>query len=99
MTALVIVLDDWMMAMDRGEYTGAIFVDLKKAFDTVDHKVLLKKLFDIGVRGLTLKWFENYLINRRIVTKVNNSISEEKHLTHGVPQGSILGPLLFCIFY
>ena len=99
MTALVKVLDDWMMAMDRGEYTGAIFVDLKKAFDTVDHKVLLKKLFDIGVRGLTLKWFENYLINRRIVTKVNNSISEEKHLTHGVPQGSILGPLLFCIFY
>ena len=97
-TALVKVLDDWMMAMDRGEYTGAIFVDLKKAFDTVDHKVLLKKLFDIGVRGLTLKWFENYLINRRIVTKVNNSISEEKHLTHGVPQGSILGPLLFCIF-
>ena len=98
MTALAKVTDDWLMAMDVGEYTGVVFVDLQKAFDTVDHQVLLNKLSTNGIKGVVLQWFKSYLTNRRIVTKVNDTLSEENDLTHGVPQGSLLGPLLFCIF-
>ena len=91
-------MDDWLLAMDEGMYTGALFVDLRKAFDVVDHKELLKKLSAIGINGVALQWFKNYLSDRRIVTMVNDTLSNEKVLTHGVPQGSLLGPLLFVIF-
>ena len=97
-TALIKVTDDWLLAMDEGMYTGALFVDLRKAFDVVDHKELLKKLSAIGQNGVALQWFKNYLSDRRIVTMVNDTLSDEKVLTHGVPQGSLLGPLLFVIF-
>ena len=73
-------------------------VDLQKAFDMVNPKCLLNKLLTIGINGPSLKWFENYLSDRRIVTSIGNCISEELPIGLGVPQGSILGPLLFIIF-
>ena len=97
-TALIKVTDDWIRAIDRGEYVGSIFVDLQKAFDMVDHETLLKKLEDIGITELSLEWFRSYLTDRKIITCINNIPSKELPLKHGVPQGSLLGPLLFLIF-
>ena len=78
--------------------TCAIFLDLEKAFNTVNHSILLKKLEKYGVRGLPLKLMESYLIERKQVTKIGNCISEELNINTGVPQGSCLGPLLFVIY-
>ena len=96
-TALATVTDDWFYSF-YGEYTGVIFVDLQKAFDMVDHLILLSKLECMGVTGIELQWFKSYLSNRRIRTSVNNELSEERFITKGVPQGSLLGPLLFIVF-
>ena len=83
--------------MDNGKVTVAIFVDLKKAFDTVDHAILLSKLNDNGVRELELKWFESYLSGRKQATKIDGTTSDFANVSVGVPQGSILAPLLFII--
>ena len=72
LSALATVTDDWFHSIDNGEYTGTIFVDLQKAFDMVDHLVLLTKLEDMGITGMELQWFKSYLSNRRIRTSVNN---------------------------
>ena len=76
-----------------------MFLDLKKAFDTVDHGILLKKLYLYGIRGNIYSWFESYLTNRSQYVEYNNVKSKtEKNITHIVPQGSILGTLLFIIY-
>ena len=79
-------------------FTIAIFCDLQKAFDTVDHKILLKKLEGLGVRGIELKWFESYLSNRKQFVTLDGVNSILLDIILGVPQGSILGPLLFLIY-
>ena len=78
--------------------TAAIFIDLSKAFDTIDHNILLSKLDFYGVRGRALEWFQDYLFNRHQYTVINKTDSLQETITHGVLQGSILGPLLFLLY-
>ena len=97
-TALMASTNDWYMNIDKGKYTGLIFIDLKKAFDTVDHEILLDKLKMYGVNGLENDWFTSYLDNRKQFCRINGSSSDVKGINCGVPQGSCLGPLLFLIY-
>ena len=97
-TCLVEVCDYLLDNMSEGFLTGAVFLDLKKAFDTVQHEVLIKKLISIGVQGRELDWFSSYLTERYQVTKVNDHHSNKAPVNFGVPQGSILGPLLFTLY-
>ena len=76
----------------------SVFVDLQKAFDTVNHKILLSKLEYYGIRGSINAWFKSYLYKRRQKVTINGFESEIKLLNHGVPQGSVLGPLLFLLY-
>ena len=85
-------------SIDNGNYGCGIFIDLKKAFDTVNHSILLKKLDHYGIRGAPHEWFVSYLSNRKQYVSVNGHASDELIITHGVPQGSVLGPLLFLLF-
>ena len=95
---LVHFLNNISDAKNKNKYSIAIFCDLKKAFDTVDHQILLKKLYNLGVRGIELEWFRNYLKNRKQFVFVNGKNSSLLSILIGVPQGSILGPLLFLIY-
>ena len=84
-----------MDAFNESKYTLGIFIDLSKAFDTVDHNILLKKLDMYGIKGKNLKWFHSYLTNRKQFIKCRDQNTDLDVLRCGVPQGSILVPLLF----
>ena len=84
--------------LDSGKVTCGIFIDLQKAFDTVNHDILLKKLEHYGFRGNINNWFRSYLFQRRQKVVINVFESENRILPHGVPQGSVLGPILFLIY-
>ena len=84
--------------IDKGNLAIGVFVDFQKAFDTVNHEILLRKLDHYGVRGLANQWFTSYLTNRRQCVSISGIQSQYRHIQHGVPQGSVLGPLLFLIY-
>ena len=98
LTCLLKCTNDWYMNFDKGLYTGVIFIDLKKAFDTVDHDILIAKLCHYGVAGKELDWFKSYITDRKQCCKVNGHVSKLQDIKCGVPQGSCLGPLLFLIY-
>jgi hypothetical protein len=97
-TALHRVTDDWLDNICDGLFTGVCCLDIKKCFDTIDHRILLKKLSYYGIHGKELDWFKSYLVNRAQVVKSNGKTSSQKFLNIGVPQGSVLGPILFMIY-
>ena len=96
--AIAQLVDKITNAVEKNETTIGIFLDLSKAFDTIDHSILLHKLEHYGFRGIVLEWFKNYLSNRTQYVAFYNCTSEPGNITCSVPQGSILGPLLFILY-
>ena len=97
-TALLRMINKWLNAINDGLMVGVVMIDFKKAFDLVDHNILLKKLKHYKLSDKTLSWFGSYLLNRKQRVCVNNVISDDEFIINGVPQGSILGPLMFLLF-
>ena len=96
--ALIDLTETIRKAIDDDEFACGVFLDFKKAFDSVNHKILLKKLEHYGVRGHAVKWFSSYLAERKQYTSVNNMNSQIDDISYEVSQGSVVGPLLFLIY-
>ena len=84
--------------MDDGKFACGVFLDFQKTFDTVNHKILLSKLEHYGIRGIALNLFQNYLKNQTQFVEINKKSSTILPIDYGVPQGSVLGPLIFLIY-
>ena len=97
-TCLLKSTNDWYVNIDNSKVNAAIFIDLKKAFDTVDHDILLAKMHHYGINGIEHDWFRSYLNNRKQFCNVSGVSSEIQAIEIGVPQGSCLGPLLFLLY-
>lgn len=97
-TNLAIYSNFLFHSIDKGHQVDAVYTDFQKAFDTVDHEILLNKIAFNGIRGNLLRWFCSYITNRSLIVVINGYKSERVGMSSGIPQGSILGPLLFDIF-
>ena len=98
-TALIQMCDEWLENMDNRKLTGVVFLDIKKAFDSINHGILLNKMNKrFGISSIELKWFESYLSNREQQCSINEQLSSKKTITCGIPQGSILVLLLFLLY-
>ena len=97
-THAILSLVDYLINFEDNKLTCGIFLDISKAFDTIDHNILLSKLYKYGIRGITLNWFKNYLSNRYQFVSINDTSSSFLRIECGVPQGSILGPILFILY-
>ena len=97
-TAIVCIQDDVLRSLDARKHVALVLLDLSAAFDTIDHCILLEELHRIGVRGDALRWMSSYLTDRTQCVSVDDHLSCEIRLQHGVPQGSVLGPLLFSLY-
>ena len=97
-TALVKIHNDITQAVDEGQCVLLVLLDLSAAFDTVDHTLLLKKLESIGIQGVAHKWFASYIQGRTYRVQVGDSTSSSCDLQYGVPQGSVLGPILYTVY-
>ena len=96
--ALISLTERIKQTINDGNYGCGIFIDLKKAFDTVNHLILFKKLEHYSIRGIPLEWFKSYLNNSKQYVSVCGNISATLEITCGVPQGCVLGPLLFLLY-
>ena len=96
--AILDMVENIRKAWEDGEYCLGVFIDFKKAFDTVDHSILLGKLEHLGIRGLPLELIRSYLSNRKQYVVFGDSESPQRDVSVGVPQGSILGPLFFLLY-
>ena len=97
-SALILMIDSWLKAINDGKFVGCLMVDFRKAFDLVDHNLLLQKLRLYKCDENSLQWFNSYLSNRTQMVSINYKVSSSESIKFGVPQGSILGPLMFLIF-
>ena len=96
--ALINITETIKESIDNNKFGCGVFLDLRKAIDTVNHKILLEKRQHYGVRGLAFNWFQSYLTNEKQYVEVNDASSDLVDVMCWVPQGSVLGPLLFLVF-
>ena len=97
-TPLIETTDVILEGIDKQKVTAVVLLDMSKAFDSLDHRILLLRLQDIGVSSTALRWFSSYLSNRFQAVRINSELSDRLSIQSGVPQGSILGPILFSIY-
>ena len=97
-TTMCSVINDLLVLMDNGKCGVLILLDLSAAFDTVVHTLLLDDCRAIGIEGNALDYIQSYLENRTYCVQIGKSFSSVRHLERGIPQGSVLGPILFCIY-
>ena len=97
--AAILFIDDIRRNVDEGKLVGSVFIDLSRAFDTISHSQLISKLPSYGVHDKELMWFTDYLFHRQTMVQYGHAVSETVNIYSSVPQGSILGPLLFLVIF